>query len=96
MPKGYIIAHITVTDPDAYPEYIRLDTPILKDLGGEFVVRGGKSEVVEGHVHDRHVVIEFPDYDSALTAYHDPEYQKVADIRRRSADSVIMVVEGAS
>jgi uncharacterized protein (DUF1330 family) len=95
MPKGYIIAHITVTDPEAYPEYVRRDTPILNGLGGQFVVRGGQSQVVEGTAHDRHVVIEFPSYEAALTAYNDPEYQEVADIRRRSADSVIIVVEGA-
>ena len=95
MPKGYIIGHITVTDPEAYPEYIRLDTPILKRLGGQFIVRGGTSEVVEGSALDRHVVVEFPSYEAALAAYNDPEYQKVADIRRRSADSTIIVVEGA-
>lgn len=95
MPKGYIIAHITVTDPDDYPEYVRLDTPILHRLGGTFIVRGGTSEVVEGQANDRHVVIEFPDYAAALAAYHDPEYQEVANIRRRSAESVIIVVEGA-
>ncbi len=95
MPKGYIIAHITVTDPEAYPEYVRLNTPVLKALGGRFVVRGGPSEVVEGSANDRHVVIEFPDYASAKAAYHDPEYQKIAEIRRRSADSVIILVEGA-
>ena len=33
MPKGYIIAHITVTDPETYPEYVRRDTPILEGLG---------------------------------------------------------------
>jgi len=95
MPKGYIIAHISVTDPEAYPEYVRLDTPILDALGGQFIVRGGPSEVMEGSANDRHVVIEFPDFAAAKAAYHDPEYQKVAEIRRRSADSVIIVVEGA-
>ncbi|AVO38568.1 DUF1330 domain-containing protein [Pukyongiella litopenaei] len=95
MPKGYIIGHITVTDPEAYKDYIRLDTPILERLGGRFVVRGGPSDVPEGESHDRHVVIEFPTYAAARAAYHDPEYQKVAEIRRRSADSVIIVVEGA-
>ncbi|ARE41725.1 hypothetical protein RGUI_3584 [Rhodovulum sp. P5] len=95
MPKGYIIAHITVNDPDAYQEYIRRDTPILEAAGGRFVVRGGQAQVMEGTAHDRHVVIEFPSYDAALAAYNDPAYQEVADIRRRTADSVILVVEGA-
>lgn len=95
MPKGYIIGHITVNDPDDYAEYIRLDTPILEKLGGTFIVRGGQSETPEGKAENRHVVIEFPDYQSALNAYHDADYQEVAAIRRRSATSTIIVVEGA-
>ena len=94
MPKGYIIGHIRVTDPDSYPEYIRRDTPILERLGAKFIVRGGQAQVMEGQVGDRHVVIEFPSYEAALAAYNDPEYQDVAAIRRASADSVILVVEG--
>ena len=73
MPKGYIIAHITVEDPEAYREYVEKDTPILTGLGGRFIVRGGQSEVVEGASHDRHVVIEFDDYASAERAYRDPD-----------------------
>ncbi|MGP1358196.1 DUF1330 domain-containing protein [Roseicyclus sp.] len=94
MPKGYIIGHITVKDPEAYKEYVERDTPILHGLGGRFVVRGGQAQVMEGETLDRHVVIEFPSYEAALAAYNDPDYQEVADIRRRTADSVILVVEG--
>ena len=94
MPKGYIIGHITVNDPEAYKEYVEKDTPILLALGGKFIVRGGPSEVAEGESLNRHVVIEFPSYEAAKAAYNDPEYQKVAEIRRRTADSVIILVEG--
>ena len=94
MPKGYIIAHITVRDPEAYKEYVERDTPILAALGAKFVIRGGKSENLEGETYERHVVIEFPSYEEALAAYHNPDYQEVAEIRRRTADSVVVVVEG--
>ena len=94
MPKGYFIAHITVRDPDAYKEYVARDTPILEALGGKFIVRGGQSEMMEGSLLQRHVVIEFPSYEAALAAYNDPEYQVVADIRRRSAESSVVIVEG--
>ncbi|MBI6630689.1 DUF1330 domain-containing protein [Pontibaca salina] len=94
MPKGYIIGHITVTDPEAYKEYVERDTPILQRLGGRFVVRGGESEVVEGTTNERHVVIEFPSYKAALDAYNNADYQEVAEIRRRAAESVMIVVEG--
>lgn len=94
MPKGYIIGHITVTNPEAYQEYIRRDTPILQRLGGTFIIRGGDAQVMEGEVLERHVVIEFPSYQAALDAYNDPEYQEVAKIRQGNAHSVILVVEG--
>lgn len=95
MPKGYIIAHITVNDPDAYREYVERDTPILESHGGRFIVRGGEAEVVEGRSENRHVVIEFPSLEAAQTAYNDPAYQEVADIRRRTATSTIILAEGA-
>ncbi len=94
MPKGYIIGHITVNDPEAYKEYVEKDTPILLGLGGRFVVRGGQSSLMEGQTQDRHVVVEFPTYEAALAAYNDPDYQEVAKIRHRTADSTIIVVEG--
>lgn len=94
MPKGYIIGHITVTNPDAYQEYVVKDTPIIESYGGRFVVRGGQSETPEGETQDRHVVIEFDDFETAKALYNDPAYQAVADIRRRNATSTIILVEG--
>ena len=94
MPKGYIIGHITVKDAEAYKEYVEKDTPILAGFGAKFIVRGGQSETPEGATQNRHVVIEFPSYEAAKAAYNDPEYQAVADIRRRTADSTIILVEG--
>jgi len=94
MPKGYIIAHITVHKPEPYKEYVARDTPILESHGARFIVRGGQSQVPEGKAQDRHVVIEFDSYEKAVAAYNDPEYQAVADIRRANADSTIILVEG--
>ncbi len=94
MPKGYIIGHISVSDPEAYKEYVARDTPILESFGAKFVVRGGQSEEPEGPAYQRHVVIEFPSFEDAKKAYYDEAYQEVAEIRRRTADSMIILVEG--
>lgn len=94
MPKGYLIGHITVTNPDAYREYVERDTPVLEGHGGRFIVRGGASEVREGSFKDRHVVIEFPSLEAARTAYQDPVYQEIAGIRWANAESDILLVEG--
>ncbi|GGH27998.1 Uncharacterized conserved protein, DUF1330 family [Cribrihabitans marinus] len=95
MPKGYIIGHVTVNDPEDYQEYMRRNTPILTGLGGRFIVRGGQCQTVEGTGRDRHVVVEFPSFEAAHAAYHDPEYQKVAEIRHRTASGDIILVEGS-
>ena len=94
MPKGYIIGHITVNDPEAYREYVERDTPIIAAHGGVPLVRGGAGEVKEGQPFSRHVVFEFPTYEAALALYHDPEYQEVMKIRHRTAQSMIIVAEG--
>jgi uncharacterized protein (DUF1330 family) len=96
MPKGYIVGHVTVRNPEAYQEYVHLDTPIFEAFGGRFLVRGGASETVEGETFLRHVVIEFPDYAAAKACYSSREYQEVAEIRRANADSVILLVEGVA
>ncbi|QMU56882.1 MAG: DUF1330 domain-containing protein [Boseongicola sp.] len=94
MAKGYWILHVTVNNAEAYKEYVEKDTPIIEGLGGRFLVRGGQCEVPEGDTFDRHVVIEFPSYEQAKIAYNDSRYQEVADIRKRNAESVAIVVEG--
>ncbi len=95
MPKGYIIGHITVTNPEAYKEYVERDTPVLEGYGGRFIVRGGRSEAPEGPMKDRHVVIEFDSFEAARTAYHSPGYQALVHLRTENSDSEILLVEGA-
>lgn len=94
MPKGYWIAHITVTNPDEYAEYVRLDTPVVERFGGKFIVRGGRSETPETPQKDRHVVVEFPDYDAALACYNSDDYQTAAAIRLANSDSDFIIIEG--
>ncbi|MFS4436914.1 DUF1330 domain-containing protein [Paracoccaceae bacterium GXU_MW_L88] len=94
MPKGYWIAHITVTDPDLYPEYIKLDNPVIAEYGGVFLVRGGQCEAPESPQRDRHVVIEFKDYETARACYYSAGYQEAAKIRQRAAESDVIIVEG--
>ncbi len=94
MPKGYIIGHITVNDPEAYAEYVRRDTPMFAAHGGVPIVRGGTSETPEGETFSRHVVFEFESYEAARTFYNAPEYQEIIKIRHAAATSMIVLVEG--
>lgn len=56
---AYWIAHVTVTDPEAYQGYQALAPAAFAAHGARFLARGGAHEVLEGPSLDRHVVIEF-------------------------------------
>lgn len=94
MPKAYWIARVSVTDDESYPEYIRAATPVYERYGAKFLVRGGDVEDLEGLNRARNVVIEWPDYETALAAYNSSEYQAARAIRQRSADSDVIIVAG--
>lgn len=94
MPKGYWIAQVDVSDLGPYKKYSDALDDSLKKYGGRFLVRGGKSEAVEGTLRSRHVVIEFPDYKTALDCWNSPEYRKALAIRAPITTADIVVIEG--
>lgn len=95
MPKGYWIAHVSVTDPETYPDYIATAKPAFEEYGAHFLVRGGAHECVEGNTGERHVIIEFASMADALACYNSETYQKAAKIRSNASTGTITIVEGA-
>jgi len=94
MPKGYWIGRVDVNDAEAYKPYVIANGPIFKKYGARALVRGGPFESVEGTARARNVVIEFPDYATALAAYRSPEYQENMKIRHAHAVTDLIVIEG--
>jgi uncharacterized protein (DUF1330 family) len=67
----------------------------LEPYGGRFVVRGGKTEIVEGTWEpERMVVIEFPDVQAARDWYASPAYQEILPLRTRNCETGMILVEG--
>jgi uncharacterized protein (DUF1330 family) len=94
MPKGYWIGRVDVNNDEAYKPYAVANPAIFRKFGGKFVVRGGKFECTEGQSRSRNVVIEFPDYASAVACYQSPEYQANMKIRQANAITDMIIVEG--
>jgi uncharacterized protein (DUF1330 family) len=94
MPKGYWIARVDVKSDEGYKPYAMGNQAIFKKFGGRYVIRAGKFECVEGNARSRNVVIEFPDYATALACYNSPEYQQNMKLRLPHSIADIVVVEG--
>ena len=95
MPKGYVIARVTVTDPEAYAEYARGATEAIRRYNGRPLVRGGAHEALEGEARPRNVVIEFDSVEQARRYYNSPEYPAAKASREGACIGEFVLVEGA-
>ncbi|MEE3316209.1 MAG: DUF1330 domain-containing protein [Pseudomonadota bacterium] len=87
------IAHVTVTDADAYGKYAELAGPAIAKHGGEFIARGGRFVQLEGKERPRNVVARFPSVEAAETCYHSAEYQAALDHARGASERELVIVE---
>jgi uncharacterized protein (DUF1330 family) len=94
MPKAYLIARVDVTDPGGYATYTAATPGLAARFGGRFIVRGGRFEAKEGAARSRNVIIEFPDYASALAFYDDPDYRAMLPHALAGSEREIVIAEG--
>ena len=81
MNKGYLIAHVTVTDPAAYAEYANAAGEALQGFNPRVIVWSGEYENLEGEAHKRF--------------YNSPGYVAARKLRAGAATGTFVVVEGA-
>ena len=94
MPKGYWIVQVDINDLEKYKDYVAANAEPFKTYGATFLVRGGRFENAEGNSRARHVVLEFPDYQSALDCWHSPEYQYAISLRQPVSTLDLVIIEG--
>jgi len=92
---AFIIADIDVTDPAGFDSYRQLVAPTIGAAGGNYRVRGGVFEVLEGDYRpNRLVILEFESMAAARAWYGSDAYAPVKAIRLRSAATNVILVEG--
>jgi uncharacterized protein (DUF1330 family) len=94
MAKGYWIGRIDVNSEEGFKPYAAANAAIFKKFGARYVVRAGRFEGMEGASRSRNVVVEFPDYATALACYRSPDYQDNIKVRLPHATVDLIVVEG--
>lgn len=92
---AYLVANVEITDPAGYEEYKKGVPATIAAYGGRYLTRAGATEVLEGDWAPRRMVIlEFPDMARLKAWYGSPEYRPLLEVRKRTAKSSLVAVEG--
>ncbi|HET7526778.1 MAG TPA: DUF1330 domain-containing protein [Burkholderiaceae bacterium] len=96
MPVAYLIVEMHITDPERYKAYMATAPAAVKAAGGEYLVRGGKHESLEGDWQPHRVaMLRFPSY-AAAKAFYDGEMYTAARAKRKGTTEYfnMVLVEG--
>ena len=92
---AYVIVEIDIVDPTGYEEYKKQAAATVHKYGGKYIVRGGKTEVLEGDWKPKRIVIlEFESMQRAKEWVNCEEYREPRKMRQRTAKTKMILVEG--
>ena len=98
MSAAYIIVDMQISNPEQYKQYMATAPAAVKAAGGEYLVRGGRFETLEGQWQPSRVaMLRFPSFDAAK-AFYDGEMYRAARAKRLGATEFfnMILVEGVS
>jgi uncharacterized protein (DUF1330 family) len=92
---AHIVSTVLVTDPARFKSYVEAIAGLAESFGGDYVIRGGCTELLEGAgvPGQRWVVLRFPDGDAARRFYHSATYQSAKALRAGAADLTMLLFE---
>ena len=92
---AYIIVDVTIHNAESYEGYKKLTPASVAAYDGKFIVRGGKTETLEGNWQPgRFVVLQFPSVERAKEWWASEEYAPAKAIRQANAETKMILVEG--
>ena len=93
--RGYVVAHLEVTDAEAFDAYRQRVPEVIHRHGGRYLIRGGRVHPLEGDWPvERLVVLEFDSVEKARAFYDSPEYQELIPLRQAGATGTLAIIEG--
>ena len=96
MPSAYLIVESRITDPEVFKRYAAAAPEAVRAFGGEYLVRGGRIDVLEGDWQPpRLTVVRFASFEQARAMYDSPAYVQARSLRAGTTSCFNMVlVEG--
>ena len=96
-PPAFVIAEVQITDPVTLKKYSEKAPQIVASFNGHYVVRGGKTQALEGEPPKGFiVVIGFDSVEKAREWYNSPTYSAIRPFRQSSTNSRIFIAEGVA
>ena len=93
--SAYVITDVEVTDASLYGQFLEKVTATVEGYGGKFVARGGALDVISGDWTPKRIaLLEFGSVEQAHAWLSSPKYTALDDIRTRSSNINMVVVEG--
>ena len=90
---AYVVADVDVSDPERYKRYMQLSPGAIAAAGGQFIVRGGNPQAVEGGWRpDRIVVLRFDTVEAARAFYDSPLYREARAARAGATRRFDMII----
>jgi uncharacterized protein (DUF1330 family) len=95
MPAYVFFDILEIIDQKKMEEYGRRIGLTVEQYGGHYLVRGGKSHIVEGDWQPvLPVIIEFPSLEQAYVRYESEEYKELRALRSGAAKVNAVFTEG--
>ena len=76
-PPAYVVAEVEVTDRAAMQKYVAKMPETLAPFNQHYLVRGGKTQALEGEPPKTIVVIAFDSAEKARQWYDSPAYEAI-------------------
>ena len=93
--KGYwVCIYEKIHNEEKLKDYALKAKPAIEKFFGKFLIRGGKNRTNDGIDSPRTVVVEFPDYNTAIECYDSKDYQEAHNVLTGHAERHHQIVEG--
>ena len=94
MKAYWVCIYEKINNTEKLKEYAAKARPAIEKFSGRFLARGGKSRTNDGVDSPRTIVVEFPDYKTAVECYDSAEYQDAHNILKGHVSRHHQIVEG--
>ncbi|MEE2760131.1 MAG: DUF1330 domain-containing protein [Pseudomonadota bacterium] len=92
---AYLLVDLDVQDKEGFERYKNEVPALIAKHGGEYLIRGGEFEVIEGDWQpSRLVLFSFPDRGAIRAFFDDPSYAELKVLRHRTANSIVVAIDG--